>query len=652
VTSKTPTILNVLLATQLQRPYLCHVIVIKFICKQRFIYVLALWVATVVCLKAQLSPGELTQAHAHLEGVRNCTQCHTVGQKVSNDKCLQCHHDVKWRVEKAHGYHGSKEVQGKDCFSCHSDHHGRKFEPVRWDTKQFDHNLTGYQLTGKHAQIDCRSCHKPDLVQDQHLKKLPDTYFGLRQDCATCHQDPHQGTLKNNCTQCHTNDAFKPAARFNHATADFQLKGKHAQVACAECHKTEQRNGKAMQQFDGVAFSKCTSCHQDPHASALPGDCASCHNESGWAQFDGRKRFNHDLTDFDLKGAHKALDCRSCHQMDGAAVTAKKVFQDKKQVAQNQCITCHKDPHESKFGTDCAACHSESAWNKVRFDKSFNHAVTGFALDGKHATVDCKKCHTTGSMTTPVAHASCNACHGDFHKGVFAGGEKNRNQKPLDCAACHTVQGFAPSTFDEAQHANTAFALKGGHISTPCVACHMREGAKAWQFRNIGQKCNDCHQDVHEGSITAKYYPNHDCTVCHSSETWLEPQFAHEKTGFVLETSHSAQACAKCHIRDVTFAFGKFSGTATTCAACHDDIHQGQFATKGSAAKVVQCNDCHVANGWQPVLFNHQNTRFPLEGKHAVIACSICHQPEHKTGDGFAYVHYKNGRLECRDCHK
>ena len=34
-------------------------------------------------LHAQLSPGPLTNAHASLEGITNCTQCHTLGEKIS-----------------------------------------------------------------------------------------------------------------------------------------------------------------------------------------------------------------------------------------------------------------------------------------------------------------------------------------------------------------------------------------------------------------------------------------------------------------------------------------------------------------------------------------------------------------------------------------
>ena len=37
---------------------------------------------------AQISPGDLATVHAHLEGMANCTLCHTLGAKVSNENAL------------------------------------------------------------------------------------------------------------------------------------------------------------------------------------------------------------------------------------------------------------------------------------------------------------------------------------------------------------------------------------------------------------------------------------------------------------------------------------------------------------------------------------------------------------------------------------
>jgi hypothetical protein len=39
-------------------------------------------------LSAQISPGDLSNPHSNLEGISNCTQCHVLGNKQTNEKCL------------------------------------------------------------------------------------------------------------------------------------------------------------------------------------------------------------------------------------------------------------------------------------------------------------------------------------------------------------------------------------------------------------------------------------------------------------------------------------------------------------------------------------------------------------------------------------
>src|SRR5512139_2822916 len=105
------------------------------------IYVWLIFIPTILGypLFAQISPGDLAQPHSALEGMSNCTQCHTLGAKVSNEKCLTCHTEIKERVDANKGYHSSSEVKAKSCVACHNDHHGRTFEIIRFDKQNFDH---------------------------------------------------------------------------------------------------------------------------------------------------------------------------------------------------------------------------------------------------------------------------------------------------------------------------------------------------------------------------------------------------------------------------------------------------------------------------------------------------------------------------------
>lgn len=609
--------------------------------KNRFLHILLLALLASKAA-AQLSPGDLSNAHAKLEGVSNCTQCHVLGSKVSNDKCLACHKEIKTLIDRREGYHISSEVKGKDCASCHSDHHGRKFDMVRFDEKNFNHNLAYYELNGAHKKVDCRDCHKPDNIADFDLKKRKDTFLGLGKQCLDCHDDYHQKTLANDCTKCHSMDGFKPANRFNHDKTDFALAGKHKTVDCRDCHKTELRNGKEFQQFSGIAFKNCNACHDDPHRNQIGTDCKNCHNEQSFQSTSSLSRFNHNQTNFNLKGKHKQVDCRSCHQMDNTTPTS--VFQDRLGVKTNECATCHKDVHEGKFGADCAGCHNESSFRNVAASnlKDFNHALTGFELAGKHAVVDCKKCHTADSFTEPLPHNTCAACHSDYHEGQFV--SNNRPRAP-DCAECHVVDGFDATTFGIAQHEKTKFPLDGAHVATPCFACHLQE--EKWRFRNIGERCVDCHEDVHKGEIAEKWYPNQDCEICHLTESWTEHNlFQHEKTPFQLLGIHVQQDCRACHVPDAEHRHGKFLGLSQSCQACHKDEHRGQFEKKG----VTDCAHCHGFDGWTINGFDHDKTRFKLEGKHAEVACEKCHLPQ--TLNGEVFVQYRFEGFDCAVCHK
>jgi hypothetical protein len=603
---------------------------------------------------AQLSPGDLSTAHAKLEGMSNCTQCHDLGDKVSNNKCLACHKEIKSRVDKRTGYHSSKDVKGKDCSTCHSEHHGRSFDLVRFDEKKFNHTLAGYELTGAHKKIDCRECHKPDYVGDVNLKKKKDTFLGLSQKCLDCHTDYHQKTLANDCAKCHTTEDFKPATKFNHDKANFVLIGKHKAVECKECHKVQVKNGKDFQQFTGLAFKNCNACHNDPHRNHLGTDCKQCHNEQSFASTSSLDKFNHGKTNFPLKGKHKQVDCTQCHSM--AAATPQNVFQDRLGVKTSDCATCHKDGHEGKFGTDCAGCHSENSFMKVAASNldDFNHALTGFELQGKHATVDCKKCHTSDSFTQPLPHNTCAACHADFHEGQFANSPlPPKRNGPPDCADCHTTDGFSGSSFSIEQHAQTKFPLDGAHLATPCFACHLKTvnaGVQKWRFRNIGQRCVDCHADIHQqgNEIAGKWYPNQDCQTCHISDSWSAASnlFDHSKTAFQLQGKHQQQECRACHLSDDEPPTRLFAGLPSTCTNCHEHNHGSQFAQNG----ITDCTRCHSFDGWTMSDFDHDKTRFKLEGKHVGVACEKCHVP--KVVDEIVSVEYRMESFECVVCHK
>lgn len=596
----------------------------------------------VICalvVRAQISPGDLSKPHAHLEGMANCTKCHVLGDKVTNAKCLDCHKEIKSRVDQGKGYHASTDVSGKDCFSCHSEHHGRNFQIVRFDKDNFNHALTGYKLTGAHARQDCAACHKDERIESAELRKKEITYLGLKTDCIGCHKDVHQNTLSTDCKSCHLTDAFKPATLFDHAKADFPLKGKHKEVDCRSCHEVTFQNGALYQRFSGVPFNSCASCHTDVHEGRLGTDCKSCHTEESFQAFTGKSTFNHNQTQFPLAGKHKKLNCASCHNTNGTQ-TAEEVFQDFKGKDFNACTTCHKDVHESRFGVDCKSCHTEESFQKLLHPESFNHTLTGFVLEGKHMVVDCRKCHET-KMTDPLPHQRCMDCHEDFHEGQF-----NTPTRQTDCRDCHTTNGFEGASFTVEQHNQTSFPLTGAHLATPCIACHLQNDQ--WTFRGLGKNCVDCHQDIHEGKLDPKFYPQKTCNQCHQTESWATIEFDHSRTNFELVGKHKINDCVSCHQPVSASAKPKevpFTGLQSQCNACHENIHERQFEVEG----VTDCERCHSPEAWSPSLFDHNTARFKLEGAHQQVECRECHISENI--DGRPVIKYRLENFACVDCH-
>ena len=173
----------------------------------------------------QISPGDLTKAHADLEGISNCTKCHEIGEKVLSSKCLDCHTEIKSLINANRGYHSYSEVKKRECASCHNEHHGRNFRIVNFNEDSFDHNKAGFKLTGAHSKKDCKDCHQSKFISDGNLKKKSKTYLGLNQKCASCHEDFHQGSLGTECSTCHSTEKFKPAANFDHNKTAFKLTG-------------------------------------------------------------------------------------------------------------------------------------------------------------------------------------------------------------------------------------------------------------------------------------------------------------------------------------------------------------------------------------------------------------------------------------------
>ncbi len=595
---------------------------------------------------AQISPGELSRAHQALEGVGNCTQCHESGREISGARCLNCHQEIRNQLGSGHGFHAAHATTG--CVSCHKEHLGLDAAITKFDPATFDHPTTGFPLTGKHSALRCERCHTATNIHDPavraSLNRTPrNTFLGLTAACVTCHADRHDGSVGTQCQTCHSTAGWRPVAHFTHDKTHFPLTGKHATVACSDCHaEMKGRASGVPVLFRTKSFADCTPCHASPHGKQFVGKlCSSCHTTEGWNRVSS---FDHSLTNFPLVGKHLTVACTRCHTgprdpSRPRVIAPTKPFRD--------CAPCHTSPHAPAFGTRlCSGCHTPSGWALaagVRFD----HTLTSFALLGAHAALACDRCHKPRAQasfagTYRIPYQRCTDCHADAHQGQF------QATYGTDCAACHTVKAYRPSTFTPDQHGKTRFPLTGAHQATPCRECHAKGGNDHSIFRFESIRCDACHADPHHGQF-AREMTAQSCDRCHSTREWKAAAFDHSITGFPLEGKHRDAACAACH-RDQTVNGVRtvvYQGLSKECESCHPDIHGGQFRTGTTTA----CARCHAPAGWHALRFNHdQQTAFPLTGAHKKVVCGACHREERMNGR--AVVRYRPLAVTCESCHQ
>lgn len=442
---------------------------------------------------------------------------------------------MKARTDAQKGYHASADVKGKECAKCHNDHHGKEFEIIRFDKDKFNHDLTGYKLAGAHAKKKCTDCHQSKNISDTKIRTKKFSYLGLKTDCSACHADYHQKTLSSNCGNCHDYEAFKPAEKFDHAKAKFQLIGKHKTVECAKCHKTEIKDNVKFQTFTGLQYSKCTDCHTDAHKNQFGQNCVQCHTEESFHQIKGLSNFDHTKTKYRLEEKHLTVDCKKCH---------KKEFTDP--LKHEKCTDCHSDYHQNQFAKagispDCSQCHTVKGFTEFSYTiEQHNQGV--FGLVGPHAATPCFDCHKkTEKWSFKEIGKRCADCHSDIHKDFI----DKKYYPESNCEICHKVGKWSAIAFD---HSKTDFRLSDAHEKTTCRQCHFTknpDGSSKQQFANLSTKCSNCHADKHDKQFEVNGFT--DCSRCHETGIWKTIKFDHNTTNFKLDGKHENVSCSKCH---------------------------------------------------------------------------------------------------------
>ncbi len=543
-------------------------------------------VAGAVPAPAQISPGELAEMHADLEGVANCVKCHKLGEGPNDRLCLDCHKEIDQDLKDGRGYHNRlMQDQENACPKCHSDHNGRDFELVHWPEGQerFDHTLTGYKQEGAHAGLKCRQCHQQKyIVSDLQVLRqnidLDRTFLGLGTSCLDCHKDRHQGQLKDDCTRCHDQQQWKPARLFDHERAKYNLTGLHRDVACEKCHpplpgETQGDEPPAVR-YTGLAFAACADCHKDEvHKGRLGNRCEECHQTAGWLRVRERERFDHSKTVYPLEAKHVGVECRKCHT--GQKYTTP--------LPHGACADCHKDTHQGQFakradGGRCESCHDLNGFVPARFDLA-EHQQSPYPLTGSHTAVPCIDCHKVETLRgdEPIrqfrmADSACHDCHKDEHRGQFPA----RPGEPW-CDSCHNTTAWKEVKID---HSLTRYPLEASHARVACGKCHPRteQGTENEHtlYKPLEMTCAGCHTDIHRGQFAAAVPPK-DCPTCHAPETWKQVRFDHDRDAlFSLRGAHERVPCASCHTRepagDDGEEFVRYRPLKSGCADCHRGV--------------------------------------------------------------------------------
>ncbi|MCA9735557.1 cytochrome c3 family protein [candidate division KSB1 bacterium] len=514
----------------------------------------------------------------------NCTKCHELGKKVSANLCLQCHDLLRTQIENRKGLHANAEF--KNCVDCHVDHQGRRFEMIFWKNgvDDFDHNLTGYQLEGKHQSLKCRDCHQGKNIRNKSLllknnKALDRTYLGLNAACLSCHFDEHRAQLKSSCLDCHTQNRWKPAEKFTHQKARFKLTGKHSNVSCEKCHPLvrDRKNANDVDyvKYTGIRFNQCTACHADVHKNKFGQDCESCHSTLGWHRIKGNK-FDHDQTRYPLRGRHASVSCEKCH-------TPQRKFAN---LRFQNCTDCHTDYHRGQFKARapagaCEECHTVEEFSPSGFTIQ-QHQETNYPLTGSHLAIPCSACHQKVRFRANIVTiqfkfktTKCDQCHEDFHKG-----ELNKYVLKSGCEFCHNSESWKDITYD---HSQTGFALEGQHKLTGCLSCHkpMKRdvGQSPMKFVGLFKECQGCHEDIHAGQfreekISARIKKNFTrCERCHIAEHWRADKFIHNRDAqFRIDGEHRYVACGECHKKKLISGnpIVIYKPVDSECRACHN----------------------------------------------------------------------------------
>jgi hypothetical protein len=189
--------------------------------------------------------------------------------------------------------------------------------PQTRSARPFDHAV--------HEQVSCTACHGTGSRHGTLLVRTPE-------DCAACHHDA--AATPRSCTSCHAAGSLPapghvaqrlslvvwPEARVRELPFGHE---RHADVACAECHRTPPLLG---------ADVTCGACHEAHHRAEAA--CATCHAPPQQPVHDA--------------AVHLTCAGAGCHTGRDAPAPA---------LSRTLCLMCHVEQEAHEPAGECASCH-------------------------------------------------------------------------------------------------------------------------------------------------------------------------------------------------------------------------------------------------------------------------------------------------------
>lgn len=245
-----------------------------------------------------------------------------------------------------------------------------------------------------------------------------------------------------------------------------------------------------------------------------------------------------------------------------------------------------ESPH-GQLNNVCSDCHSTDGWNELSVPMKFDHAATGYQLEGQHRITACRNCHTSLKFTG--TSRVCVSCH---RKDFDAATSINHRTAGFgtDCSQCHRHNTVSwQADFD---HNRTQFPTRGAHEAVACTTCHTNN-----VFRGTPIQCIACHQKEYAAADN----PNHqsakfptDCALCHRALTWQPATlFPHSYFPIGAGAKHRP-------------------GRWNTCGDCH---------TTQSNYQLFECINCHEHNKSSTDRHHDEVQNYTYQSQ----ACYRCH---------------------------